>query len=153
MNGENNGWKSYRAIARNVGGFILACALCFGIAMVLIQSHIENVVEEAAHWKDIEADVRMKSFMGKLNEICIVNMNDWTWPLAELRINGKYKLKGSDWTPGERRCFGPSEFKHWKHRWQFRGSRDDVETFTITIKAKRWPNDTIGVWVGGWGSK
>jgi len=157
MDDQEHGWKM---IARNLGNFILACALCFGIVMVMIYGHIEKLSQEARHWKDIEAEVRMKSLMGTFEQsdyvICIVNMNDWQWPLAELRINAKgwltdvtYKLTVWDWAPEEERCFPPSGFKHWKHRWQFRGSRSDIETFTIIVKNKGWPSGKIiGVWVG-----
>lgn len=160
MNGHEYDWKK---IAHNVGGFILACALCFGIAMVLIYYRIEDVMEEAKHWKDIEAEVVMKNPPGIIgvDEICIVNLNDWQWPLAELRINAKgrltdvtYKLRAWDWVPKEKRCFWSREFKHWKYGWEFRGSRSDIETFTITVKKKGWlDGDTIGIWVGGRKSK
>lgn len=96
-----------------------------------------------------------------IQEVCVTGDNDWTWPVAKLRINGHYTLISKDWPPGEKRCYWPSNFIRRKYGCRFRPEKNPqqaggiqwrilmkIESFEIIVMTREVFRDLIGVWGG-----
>ena len=134
-----------------LAGLVISLILLVGyiIALLIIALYLKP---PPTPQQDIEATVRILRIPGpfgrsEIKEVCVINDNDWTWPVAELRINGRYSFTQKDWTPGEKHCVDLFFFMRGRFGAHF-DRKMEIERFEIIVKTKGILPDIMGVWQG-----
>lgn len=135
-------WRRWFTLKRVAVGFLLLAGFVIYKLTQVPQTPPTDV------YAKVEA--RVHSFPSDdIISICVTNMTPWKWPLADLRINNRYSVKGKDWEPLKEQCFFPSAFRtSGGTGFSFRGKASDLQEFTIVIRPGEWNFTVMAWWIG-----